>query len=93
MSYHTPLGEFESTDAMVAEILRRKSPQERLEMEKSQRRSVIETLSAYLKNEHSHWSPQQIATEICRRIPNGEELEWREFLRDEDCKEDSSLNK
>jgi hypothetical protein len=64
--------EFEVVDPIVAEILRRKTPAERLALASSMRSSVTKTLKAYLKSEHPTWTDEQIQTEIARRMPRGD---------------------
>jgi hypothetical protein len=68
----THIPEFEIVDPIVAEILRRKTPAERLAISSSMRSSVTKTLQAYLKSQHPAWTSEQIQAEIARRMPRGD---------------------
>jgi hypothetical protein len=53
-------------DAMV-EVLRRKSPMERLQMVFAAERTMRLMLTAHLQSEHPEWTPEQISKEVARR--------------------------
>jgi hypothetical protein len=53
-------------DAMV-EVLRKKSPVERLEMVFAAERTMRLMVTAHLQSEHPEWTPEQISKEIARR--------------------------
>jgi hypothetical protein len=56
---------------IVAQILRQKTPAERLALASGMRKSVTKTLQAFLRSEHPTWTDEQIQSEIARRIPLG----------------------
>jgi hypothetical protein len=53
---------------VVADILRGKTPEERLRMAFDANRFVRARLRAHLRYEHSDWSDHQIEAEIARRM-------------------------
>lgn len=58
----------ELLDPQVAAILATKTPAERLQMGFAANRFVRERLRAYLRQQHSDWTEDQISVEIARRM-------------------------
>jgi hypothetical protein len=56
---------------LVAEILRKKTPTERVAMALESNRLVRERLTAQLRREHPEWSEADIAGEVGRRLLGG----------------------
>jgi hypothetical protein len=65
------IGRIEVVDDAIAEILRRKTPAERLAIAFDCNRTVRQRLDAHLRSVHPDWSDAQIAAEIARRILRG----------------------
>ena len=61
-------GQIEMVDDKVAEILKRKTGQERLKMVWDSCTYFHERLRAYLKNIHPEWTDNEIQKEMIRRI-------------------------
>jgi hypothetical protein len=64
-------GRIEVVDRRVAEILRAKTPAERVDMMFQASRLTREMLTARLCHEHPEWTLAQTQAEIPRRILNG----------------------
>jgi len=64
-------GQIEVVDDRVAEILRKKTGQERLEMVWDSWDFFCQWIEAYLKNIHPEWTQEQIQKEIARRVMYG----------------------
>lgn len=62
------VGRFEIVDDTVAQILRRKTPAERIEMALAANRLVRLRIEGHLRTIHANWSPDQIQAEIARRM-------------------------
>ena len=58
-------------DDKVAEILRKKTGQERLEMVWDSWNFFNQIIEAHLKNIHPEWTQEQIQKEIARRVLYG----------------------
>jgi Rv0078B-related antitoxin len=63
--------EIEIMHPMVVQILRQKTPAERLALASGLRKSATKMLQSFLKGEHPTWTDEQIQAEIARRIPLG----------------------
>ena len=61
----------EVVDDRVADILRTKTPGERLRMTFDMNRSVRRMLTSVLRGEHPEWADGQITAEIARRMAGG----------------------
>lgn len=61
-------GQIEVVDDTVAEILRKKTGQERLEMVWDSWNFFYQWIEAFLKNSHPEWTQEQIQKEIARRV-------------------------
>jgi hypothetical protein len=61
----------EVLDAMVAEILRRKSGTERVQMTVESNRSMRRRLEAQIRQLHPNWTDDEVRAEIARRVLNG----------------------
>jgi hypothetical protein len=65
------LSRIELLHPLVAEILRKKTPTERLAMAFESNRFVRARLKAHLRDQHPEWSDEQIRAEIARRVQRG----------------------
>ena len=68
-------GQIEVIDDKVAEILKRKTGQDRLQMVWDSWTYFHERLRAYLKGIHPEWTQEQIQKEIARRVTDGTQSE------------------
>lgn len=64
-------GQIEVVDDKVAEILRKKTGQERLEMVWDSWNFFYRVIGASLKSSHPEWTQEQIQKEIARRVLYG----------------------
>jgi len=64
-------GQIEVIDDKVAEILRAKSGQERLNMVWDAWTFYEKTVRAFLISQHPEWTEEQIQKEIVRRVSHG----------------------
>ena len=64
-------GQIEVVDDRVAEILSKKTGQERLEMVWDSWDFFCQWIEAYVKNIHPEWTQEQIQKEIARRVMYG----------------------
>lgn len=70
-SFRLDRGQIEVVDDKIAEILKTKSGQERLNMVWDAWIFFDKTIRAYLKNQHPEWKEEQIQKEIVRRVTYG----------------------
>ncbi len=66
-------GQIEVVDDRVAEILRKKTGQDRLKMIWDSWTYFNKRLEAYLKNIHPEWTQEEIRKEMARRVLYGAE--------------------
>ena len=62
---------YEIVDDTMAEILRRKTPAQRLEMAHSMWRLARDLIRANVAQNHPEWTAQQVQTETARRMLRG----------------------
>jgi len=62
---------YEIIDDQMAEILRAKTPAERLEMANGMWRTARELISSKLRYDHPEWTADQIWAETARRMSGG----------------------
>jgi len=61
-------GRIEVVDAAVADILRQKTPAEKIKMTAGFDRAMRRLLTNYLRAEFPHWDDEQIRREVVRRM-------------------------
>ena len=61
----------EVLDPIVAEILRRKTGTERVQMTVESNRSMRRRLEAQIRQLHPEWTDDEVRVEIARRVLNG----------------------
>jgi hypothetical protein len=61
----------EVVDRKVADILRTKTPAEKVEMMLEAAEVAREMLAARISYEHGDWTPSEVAAEVARRILDG----------------------
>ncbi|MCC6142144.1 MAG: hypothetical protein IT389_16205 [Nitrospira sp.] len=64
-------GQIELVDPMMAEVLRRKSPAQRLSIGFALWDSAKRMLTAHLSSVHPEWSVPRINREVVRRLSHG----------------------
>jgi hypothetical protein len=64
-------GQIEIIDDQMAEVLRRKTPAQRLEMAERMWQFAGEMIRSVLRSQHPDWSEQQIQHETARRLSHG----------------------
>ncbi len=64
-------GQIEVIDDVMAEILRRKTPAERIRIAFDIWTSTRNMLITYLKNIHPEWNGEKIEREVARRLSHG----------------------
>jgi ABC-type transport system involved in cytochrome bd biosynthesis fused ATPase/permease subunit len=70
-SFRLDRGQIEVIDDKIAEIMKTKSGQERLNMVWDAWTFFEKTIRAYLKNRHPEWTEEQIQKEVVRRVTHG----------------------
>jgi len=64
-------GQIEIVDDVMADILRRKTPAERIRIGFGLWTSACTMLSSHLRREHPEWSEEKLQREIARRMSHG----------------------
>ena len=64
-------GQIEVVDALMAEVLRQKSPAERISIGFAMWESAKRMLNAHLSSEHPDWDSHRINREVVRRLSHG----------------------
>ena len=64
-------GQIEVIDDAMAEVLRHKTPAERIRIGFTMWTSARNMLSVHLKKSHPEWSPESIEKEVARRLSHG----------------------
>ena len=64
-------GQIEVVDDIVAEILRRKTPSERIQIACDLWVSVHRMLTTYLRKTHPEWNSEKVEKEVARRLSHG----------------------
>jgi hypothetical protein len=65
------LGQIEVVDEMVAAILRRKTPAERIAMAAASHRTARAMLTARLRAQNADWTDERVEEEVARRMSRG----------------------
>ena len=63
--------QIEVVDDVMAEILRKKTPAERIQIGFSLWTSARKMLTAHLKSTHPDWDEKQISQEVAKRLSHG----------------------
>ena len=64
-------GQIEVLDSSMADVLRRKTPAQRLKIGFALWNSTKRMLTAHLSTEHPDWTPNRISQEVVRRLSHG----------------------
>ena len=64
-------GQIEVVDDTIAEILRRKTPAERIQIGFTLWRSARDMLMIHLRKTHPDWNDERVVKEVARRLSHG----------------------
>jgi hypothetical protein len=64
-------GQIEVVDDMVADILRRKTPGERIQIACDLWVSIHRMLTTHLRETHPEWNSKEVEQEVARRLSHG----------------------
>ena len=64
-------GQIEVVDRALADVLRRKTPAERVEMIASANRTMRQLIEGRLRTRHPEWTDAEVAAAIARRMLSG----------------------
>jgi hypothetical protein len=64
-------GQIEVVDQAVADVMRRKSPAEKVAMVCAAHRTAKRLMAAGIRRMHPDWSDDDIQAEVCRRLLHG----------------------
>jgi hypothetical protein len=73
MQRKVDIGRIEILEPEMVELLRSKTPAEKLEMVFAMNRTMRLRLEGHLRTMHADWSDQEIAAEVARRMLHGTE--------------------
>ncbi len=71
LSYRLDVGQIEVVDDRMAEVLRAKTPAQRISIGFGMWDSAKRMLTAHLSSEHPDWSVQRVSREVVRRLSQG----------------------
>jgi hypothetical protein len=69
--YRLDPGQIEVVDDAMAEILKQKTPGERIQIGFKMWTSARKMLTAHLKSTHSEWDDTRISKEVAKRLSHG----------------------
>ena len=73
LSYRLDAGQIEVVEDRMAEVLRAKTPAQRLAIGFAMRRSAERLLRVHLTSAHPDWDAQRITSEVAGRLSHGAE--------------------
>ena len=71
MRWRLDRGQIEVLDEALADVLRHKTPAEKIEMIAAAQRTARHLLAAGLRQRHPEWDDQQVEAEVARRLTRG----------------------
>lgn len=71
MKWRLDDGQIEVVDDAVAEVLRKKTPAERVAMIAAANRTMRLLIEGHLRTVHPDWTDPQVAAEVVRRMTRG----------------------
>jgi len=71
MTWRLDPGQIEVVDDAVADVLRRKTVTERIEMVFAANRLIRLRIEGHLRTEHPDWSDEHVAAEVAKRVLRG----------------------
>ena len=73
MKWRLDPGQIEVVDDAVAEVLRKKTPAERIAMALDCNRTARMAIEGAIRTQHPDWDDEQVASEVARRMLGGSE--------------------
>ena len=64
-------GQIEVVDQALADVMRQKTPAEKIAMVGAAHRTAKRLMAAGIRQTHPGWSEAEIQTEVCRRLLHG----------------------
>lgn len=64
-------GQIEVVDQAVADMMRRKSPAEKIALVGAAHRMAKRLMAGGIRRNHADWTEEQIQAEVCRRLLHG----------------------
>ena len=71
MKWRLDYGQIEVLDDALADVLRRKTPAERLQMMAAAHRTARQLVAAGARQQHPEWDDGQVEAEVLRRLTRG----------------------
>jgi hypothetical protein len=79
MQRHVDISRIELLEPEMVEMLRRKTPAEKLAIVFALNRTMRLRLEGYLRSAHPDWSDAEIAAEVARRMLHADDDEMRRY--------------
>ena len=76
MKHRLDDGQIEVVDEALAEVLRRKTPAQRVEMISACHRTMRLLIAGHLRTHHADWDDARISAEVARRMLPGMDEVW-----------------
>ena len=71
MEWRRDRGQIEVLDEALADVIRRKTPAERIEMMAAAHRTARHLIAGGVRQQHPGWDEQQVEAEVRRRLTRG----------------------
>ena len=71
MKWRLDPGQIEVVDDAVADVLRRKTPAQRVEMMRAANRTMRLLIAGHVRTRHPDWTDDAVAAEVARRMLRG----------------------
>ena len=77
VKWRLDVGQIEVLDDAIADILRDKTPAERVEMISAAHRTARQLLAGGIRHQHPNWTDEEVTAEVSKRLLGITEEEWR----------------
>ena len=71
MKWRLDRGQIEVLDDALVDVIRRKTPAERIEMIAAAHRTARHLIAAGVRQQHPEWDDQRVHTEVLKRLTHG----------------------
>ena len=71
MKWRLDRGQIEVLDDALADVLRRKTPAEKIQMIAAAHRTARQLIAAGVRHQHPEWGDAQVEAEVVRRLTRG----------------------
>lgn len=71
MKWRLDSGQIEALDEALADVLRRKTPAEKIQMIAAAHRTARQLIRAGVRHQHPDWDDAQVEAEVLRRLTRG----------------------